>query len=120
MQTKICDHKNLFPINHSEVWGTFVIMILQTLATISGLGGGGIIIPMLMAFFNFDTMKAVTISCFTIFCGGIIRFIMTIDTKHPTKNAVVIEYGLVNVMIPSILVGTVCGVMFNLVIAPYH
>jgi uncharacterized membrane protein YfcA len=42
----------------------------------SGLGGGGITIPILIYFFKFETKEAIAISGFTIFIGSLTRFII--------------------------------------------
>lgn len=99
-----------------EVFGTIVLMILQTLAVMSGLGGGGIIVPLCMAFFYYDVKKTVAISGFTILIGGFARFFLTCKKKHPLKDATLIEYSLVNVMLPTVLFGSVTGVFINMLL----
>ena len=74
---------------------------------------------MLMAFFVFSGQTAVTISGFSILLGGIVRFILTYSQKHPSKDAVIIEYALVNVMLPTVLIGTLTGVFLNLLLPVY-
>jgi len=48
---------------------------LLALANVGGVGGGGLIIPIMMAFFDFTTKEAIAISGFTIFTGSFARFI---------------------------------------------
>ena len=47
----MCEHKAVFPILPLEIEGTFVMIVLLTLAVLSGVGGGGIVVPMLMSYF---------------------------------------------------------------------
>jgi uncharacterized membrane protein YfcA len=63
-----------------------------------------------------DTKKAVSISGFTILTGSIVRFIFTFKHKHPNKNATCIEYGLTNVMLPTVLLGSTIGVFLNMLL----
>jgi uncharacterized membrane protein YfcA len=35
-----------------EIEGSIVLMLLMTLAVISGIGGGGIVVPMLMTYYK--------------------------------------------------------------------
>jgi len=42
----------MFPI---EIIGTVVLTFLMALAVMAGIGGGGIIVPLLMAFYNLNT-----------------------------------------------------------------
>jgi len=37
-----------------EYVGCFVMALMMALSTMSGIGGGGAVVPLLMAFFNFD------------------------------------------------------------------
>ena len=51
----VCMHKGVFPLQGIEIGGTVVLTILMALAVMSGMGGGGIIVPLLMAFYQLET-----------------------------------------------------------------
>ena len=74
-QDRICKHKGVFPIYASEFFGIIVMAVLLALANVGGVGGGGLIIPIIMAMFMFTTKEAIAISGFTIFTGSVARFI---------------------------------------------
>ena len=105
-------HKKAMPQEPIEIVGTVVLTILMALSVMSGIGGGGIIVPLLMAFYNLETKEAIAISGFTILVGSITRYIVTLKERHPDKDATAIEYGLSNVMLPTVLVGSITGVIF--------
>jgi uncharacterized membrane protein YfcA len=88
----------------------------MALAVMSGIGGGGIIVPLLMALYKLDTKAAIATSGFTILTGSIARYMITINDRHPDKDATCIEYGLANVMLPTVLVGSISGVLLNLML----
>lgn len=111
----MCEHKAVFPILPLEIEGTFVMIVLLTLAVLSGVGGGGIVVPMLMSYFMIGMKEAIVISGFTIVVGSVTRYFSILKAKHPEKDAVLIEYGLTNVMLPCVLVGSNLGVFFNLI-----
>ena len=69
-----CIHKPVFPAYPIEWWGDVVFAIIMALCNIRGIGGGGIHIPMIMAFYKFPTKEAVAISSLTI--------IMSAGTKY--------------------------------------
>lgn len=73
-QRKICVHKGIFPIYRSEFFGVLTLTFLIALANVGGVGGGGLIIPIIMAMFSFSTKEAIAISGFTIFTGSVARF----------------------------------------------
>jgi uncharacterized membrane protein YfcA len=108
----------VFPLEQVEIWGTAVLTILMALAVMSGIGGGGIIVPLLTMFYNLETKAAIAVSGFTILTGSITRFLTTFSDKHPSKDAVCIDYGITNVMLPTVLVGSISGVFFNLALPP--
>jgi len=71
---------------------------------------------MLMVFYSMDTKAAIAISSFIILTGSVTRFFVTFNQKHPTKDATCIDYGLTNVMLPTVFIGTVSGVIFNIML----
>ena len=75
----ICVHKSLFPIEPMEIAGTIVLPILVSMANAGGIGGGGIIVPLCMLFFQFDTSEAVALSHFTIFASSLTRYLFNFD-----------------------------------------
>lgn len=111
-----CKHKSVFPIHSVELEGTVILTILMTLAVISGIGGGGIIVSLLMTFYKLNTHEAIAVSGFTIFMGSLARFFMVVNKRHPEKDATVVDYSLANIMLPCVLVGSLFGVFLNLIL----
>jgi len=103
-------------MHESEILGTIILTVLMALAVISGIGGGGIIVSLLMSFYKLNTREAIAVSGFTIFLGSISRFIITLKKRHPEKDAPVIDYSLANIMLPTVLVGSLFGVFLNLML----
>ena len=95
-----------------------VLTVLIALANVGGIGGGGLIIPIIMAFFSFSTKEAIAISGFTIFTGSVARYIYAYNQRHPEKDATMIDYGIVIVMMPLVLVGSFVGVLVNIMLPP--
>ena len=44
----VCTHKSLFPMLTSEWYGLFIVMFLLAFTNTGGLGGAGIIIPLML------------------------------------------------------------------------
>ena len=114
----ICEHKGVFPVYEKEFAGIIVLTFLIALANVSGIGGGGLIIPISMALFTFTTKEAIAISGFTIFTGSVTRFFYSYNQRHPEKDATLIDYGIVIVMMPLVLLGSYIGVLMNLMLPP--
>lgn len=96
--------------------GTIILTILMALAVISGIGGGGIIVSLLMVFYKLNTHEAIAVSGLTIFMGSIARFAMIVNKRHPDKDATIVDYSLANIMLPCVLVGSLFGVFLNLIL----
>ena len=98
-----------------EYIGTAILTVLMSLSVMAGVGGGGIIVSFIMVFCNLDIKDAVAISGFTILIGSLSRFAMTYHDRHPAKDAVSIDYALTTVMLPTVLIGSTLGILFNIV-----
>ena len=46
----------------TEFWGLFLIMGLLIFTNMGGMGGAGIVIPVMIALYQFDTRKAISLS----------------------------------------------------------
>jgi uncharacterized membrane protein YfcA len=86
------------------------------MCSIGGIGGAGIVIPLLMIFFTFDTKNAIAISAFSILLASISRYIYNIKDRHPEKDAVCFDYGIAIVMLPTVMMGSFLGVLLNVVL----
>lgn len=56
-----------------------------------GIGGGGIIVPINLIFFNLDFTHAVALSKTSIFAGSFVRFISEITSRSPSENKPLID-----------------------------
>lgn len=91
------------------------MIIILAISNVSGLGGGGVLIPMIMVFFKFDTKNAATQTSMAIFWSSIARYILQIKAKHPEKDATVIDYGVCSIMMPTLLFGSFVGALINVI-----
>ena len=79
----------------------------------SGLGGGLLFIPVLLLIMNFYPHEAIPISKIVIFAGALTSFIQNTKVKRPGRNSKALNYNLVIVNAPNLLLGTVLGVTLN-------
>ncbi len=96
-----------------EIIGIVVLSILMMLCTLAGIGGGGVVVPLLSVFFTFDFKEAAAISGFSILMCSMVRFVYNFKQMHPEKKAVSIDYGLAIVMLPTVMMGSYIGVIMN-------
>ena len=60
----------------TEVVGIIVLPFLLGIANIAGIGGGGLIIPVMISLFGFRTRSSIAISNSTIFMGAMVRYFL--------------------------------------------
>ena len=56
---------------------------MMMLCTVGGVGGGGVVVPLLMALFKFDTKQAIALSGLSIVLCSITRFVYNFRQMHP-------------------------------------
>ena len=93
----------------------FVVVAVVTFTNAGGLGGGGIIVPMMMGLYGFDTKNAVAISNFASSWSAVVRFVKNASEAHPLKNGkgILIDYNVCTLMIPSAILGASIGSIIN-------
>ena len=112
-KSSICEHKNLTPFYPKEIGGIIVLIFFMAISNVSGIGGGGVIISLIMYFYSFNTKYATSVSSFAILSSSLARFILQIKDKHPEKDAIIIDYGLSTIMMPTVLIGSFIGAFIN-------
>lgn len=91
--------------------------MLLGLANVGGVGGGGLIIPLAMGCWGFNTIEAVSISNSTVFLGTLMRFFgFSIHQKHPSADRTVIDYDLASIMMPAVLLGAFSGLYISVIL----
>lgn len=65
---------------------------------------------------GFSPKEGVALSNFCVFGGSLVRFLVNYKLKHPEKNAKVVDYSVVMVMFPMVLLGSLLGIQLNLVL----
>eukprot|EP00048_Salpingoeca_helianthica_P009770 m.140050 g.140050 ORF g.140050 m.140050 type:complete len:607 (+) comp14943_c0_seq3:3053-4873(+) len=109
-----CDHKALNPVNGNDIGMFIVLFVVLALSSAAGIGGGGLIIPLMMVTASFPTYYSVPLSVTSIVGGSIVRFVIQIRQHHPVdKRRPLIDVPLVLLLLPPILIGTILGVILN-------
>ena len=111
-------HKSIFPIYPIEFLGLVCLPILIGFANVGGIGGGGLTIPLLITFWGFNTKESIALSGFMQFIGAVVRYFYSFNSKHPEKSATHIDYGIVIVMLPLVVLGSFLGVLINIILPP--
>lgn len=104
------------PPELKEIAGLFTFAFIMALCTVAGIGGGGIAVSLIIAFFKFTTKPAVAISSFTILVCTVMRFMYNFKSKNPEKpGMILLDYSLASVMMPTTLAGSQFGSFFFMI-----
>ena len=108
----------MFPLSTYEIIGSVVFFLVIGIASAAGIGGGGITMPIIILFFGYSGISAVSMSNFNIFCAAVLRFIVNINQKHPEADKLSVDYDSVLIILPLSLFGTTIGVMVGQMLPP--
>ncbi len=111
-------HKHFFPPTTSELIGAGSIVLGSAVSNAGGIGGGGLLIPILILIFKFSTHEAIPVSKLMIFTGALTAFTMGLKNKHPYRNGIPLDLNVAGVLVPMLLFGTMVGVSLNKVMPP--
>jgi len=108
-----CLHKPFYPPTIDEYVGTFSIILGSAISNAGGIGGGGLLVPILILILKFGTQEAIPISKLMILTGSLTAFIMGLKNKHPYRNGIPLDLNVGGLLIPMLLFGTMVGVTLN-------
>lgn len=94
-------HKDLFPLDIHDISLFVSIFFVIILATISGIGGGGILIPLYMLIGEFDILNATALTVLTIVCNSFVKMIILFNKRNPKAiKRYLIDYTPILLIVP--------------------
>lgn len=103
-----CVHKEIWPPHTVEIIAYGLIFIVCNLANATGVGGGGMLVPVLVLLMGFPAHNAIPLSKSIILGGAIISVLISLKAK-----LILIDFRIVSILQPMILLGTAIGVALN-------
>lgn len=114
-RSRKCKHKNLFEKGAGSDTGAAVtFFIISGLALSAGIGGGGLYVPLLMLLEGFTAHEATGLSQALLAGGAASALIYNMRQRHPSGSKPMIDYNLVLVMGPNLLIGALIGSSLNM------
>ncbi|CAE7213751.1 unnamed protein product [Symbiodinium pilosum] len=109
-----CVHKPLFgnPAG-ADFAAAFLFFLISGLALSAGIGGGGLYVPLLMIILGFQVHEATAISQPCLAGGAASALVYNLRQRHPSGRKPMIDYDLVLIMGPNLLVGAMVGSFLN-------
>uniref|UniRef100_A0A7S2WB47 Sulfite exporter TauE/SafE n=1 Tax=Rhizochromulina marina TaxID=1034831 RepID=A0A7S2WB47_9STRA len=97
----------------------FCIALSLVLASASGIGGGGILVPIYILMLGAPGKVAIPLSNATILGGGLGNNVFTFQKRHPERDAPMIDYDTVLMLEPLTIFGAVIGSFLNKVLPEF-
>jgi len=109
-----CRHKALFGnAAGSDVAAAIIFFLISGLALSAGIGGGGLYVPLLMLILGFQVHEATAVSQACLAGGASSALIYNLRQRHPNGHKPMIDYDLVLIMGPNLLLGAMVGSVMN-------
>lgn len=99
--------------------GTLIGIFGASFGSVGGVGGGGIFVPMLILIIGFDAKSATAISKCMVTGAAISTVFFNLKLRHPTLDIPMIDYDLVLLNAPVIILGISIGVVLSVVFADW-
>mmetsp|Transcript_8187 Transcript_8187/g.16202 ORF Transcript_8187/g.16202 Transcript_8187/m.16202 type:complete len:661 (+) Transcript_8187:276-2258(+) len=107
----------LLPLSTNDMFGFMLASLGATLGSLGGIGGGGLVVPCYVVVTKLDMKQAIPLGSVTVLGGSIAALILNLRRRHPLADRPIIDWDLILVMEPLVLVGTIFGSIFHRVIS---
>jgi uncharacterized membrane protein YfcA len=111
----VCVKRQLFDaFGEMDAWLTFWVFACTVLSAASGVGGGGMFVPLFLIFMDMTPSDAVPLSQSLILCSSLINLSFFIFQTHPLcETRAKIDYDTVMLLEPGLACGVIVGVLLN-------
>jgi uncharacterized membrane protein YfcA len=101
-----------------ELVGFILLAILASLSSVSGGGSSGLKVSLIMLFFSFPSKEAVSLNNFSSSLLNLARYLFSWKEKHPEKDAILIDYNILFILMPTALLTSFVGAFVNVFMPP--
>ena len=107
----LCSHYPVFPLQAYPTIIYFILPFLICLTNVGGLSGGIYKVVIFMDLLNYSATQSTPLMASVNFGGAFANFVLLIFRRHPHKNTSLVDFNIVYVVIPGLLLGTSAGVI---------
>jgi len=92
-----------------------LLLAIHVITSAAGIGGGGIVIPIALSLYKFDTMTSIALSNCCMGSHGVVKIFKSLSDSHPLKNGkgTVHDYNFAAVAMPAAIIGISFGSIVN-------
>lgn len=100
-----------------EVIGFMLASLGVTLGSSAGIGGGGIVVPVYIIVMGLTPRWAIPLGSVTVLGGSMAAFILNLRRRHPLADRPIIDWDMILVMEPLVLIGALIGAVLHRVVS---
>lgn len=108
---------SLLPMSQRNIIGFMLASLGATLGSLGGIGGGGLVVPCYIIVTRLNLKQAIPLGSVTVLGGSIAALILNLRRRHPLADRPIIDWDLILVMEPLVLVGALFGSILHRVIS---
>ena len=108
---------SLFPLDGRAVIGFMLASFGVVLGSSGGIGGGGIVIPVYIIVSGLSPRAAIPLGSITVLGGSLAGLLTNLQRRHPLADRPIIDWDLILVMEPLVLVGALIGSLLHRVVS---
>lgn len=118
-ENSVCENPSLRSFSFRSFLGYIALFVIAGIANAGGIGGGVILAALFLFIFGFSISDSVPMSIVAIFAGAVMNYVIIANERHEyDQNSLRIDYQLLSKMVPTLIAGTVIGVMANKLLPP--
>eukprot|EP00980_Cylindrotheca_fusiformis_P007533 scaffold1561_cov129-Cylindrotheca_fusiformis.AAC.25 len=108
---------SLLPLSSRQIVGFMLASLGVVLGSSGGIGGGGIVVPVYIIVIGLSPRDAIPLGSVTVLGGALAGFLTNLKRRHPLADRPIIDWDLILVMEPLVLVGALIGSMLHRVVS---
>lgn len=116
-QDRKCKAKEIFEdFNVQDFFFLVIVFLISMLAAVSGIGGGVLFVPTCLFVLGMNSTDSVATSSVLVFFGQTIKVLIGFKSRHPLADRPVVDWQIISVVIAPLFMGTLFGVMFQVIL----
>lgn len=108
---------SLFPLTRRDVIGFMFASLGVTLGSSGSVGGGGIVVPVYIVAMGLAPRIAIPLGSVTVLGGSFAGLLLNLRRRHPLADRPIIDWDLILVMEPLVMVGALVGAILHRVVS---
>ena len=116
-EANLCKHRDLFPIQQSDILALFIMIALVVVSILFGMSGGLLIVPLAMILLDFSPKGAAALSNSIVVMTSLTKYIVGLFKKNPKAPfKTIVDYNAIIAMSPLLILFSAIGGIVGLLL----